>query len=96
MRRKKENPNDPYEEGFYHPGTGRKIKVNKRIRRIWKVCKFIRRLSWIVVPISFIFAPWFLFPWIIICFLTVLGDGDACFVKAQENGDIWPPEFGGI
>ncbi len=28
MRRKKENPNDPYEEGFYHPGTGRKINFS--------------------------------------------------------------------
>ncbi len=90
------NSNDPYEKGFYHPGTGQKIKVNKRIRRFWKICKFIRRLSWVVIPLSFVFAPWFLIPWVLICFLTAIGDGPADFVKAQEEGRVWPEKYGGL
>ena len=65
---------DKYEKGFYHPGTGQEIKVNKRIRRFWKICKAIRLSSWVVVPFLFIWSPWLLILWGIIWYLTILGD----------------------
>lgn len=87
---------EKYDLGFYHPGSGRPIKVNKRIRHIWKICRNIRIASWIVVPCLLALAPILLIPWALIYLLTIFIDSDAEFVKAQENGYIWPKKYGGF
>jgi hypothetical protein len=94
MRRRKKSKN--YEQGFYYPGTDIPIKVNKAIRKRWKICHYIRWASWIIIPCSFVLAPWLLIPWCFIHFLTLLGSADEKLVKAQEKGYIWPPEYGGF
>ena len=82
-----------YEPGFHYPGTDIPIKKKKKIRRRWKICRWIRISSWIVVPLLFVYAPALLIPWCLFHVLTVFGSADEKTVKAQEKGYEWPPEY---
>lgn len=88
---KKKQPEEV--QKFYWPGTDKRILVNKRLRHCWRNCHYIRRSSWIVIPVLIFTSPWLLIPWIIIhAFASVLLWGEEV-VEAQKEGFETPPSW---
>ena len=62
---------------------------------MWRNCHYVRRASWIVVPLLLFTYPLWLIPWTILHVLASTALVEEEIVNAQKNGSEYPPSWGG-
>ena len=84
------------DQKFYWPNSDIRIYVTKRKKRTWRICHYIVRASWIMIPLLFFLGlPKSLVLWIIAHIIAGIELGEEEIVKAQKDGFETPPSWGG-